>query len=367
LNAIHAEVPFAVIDIISIVADKFCAKPGFDHSNFSLRLTDTSQLFVNPRQYSQIFSEGSINVDRHFDSILEVSTELDLPTVDADLRATLFESFSAVLRTVFMLEFGSPKSGDAFLENLRIWFLTTTELSLIEHLTKFEGAKSKLNLVLSEILQDTSQPLADNIELTNTLKNLLSQIDITSFKQDIHNFFDQELHNRGITEFVEKKYPNRVYVDNELKVADSFIRINVLNAGSGFTQPPVFKFSGEWSPFVPEVIASVRIKAGDKTGYIHINENFIGPFCTLGQVKFSSKGDGTDLKCKIETREEGVTLVTYIIKELALSIKENELSGDLIEIVKDLCFEYLQKLVERDISKEDLKTIADDLSSKLGI
>ena len=222
LNLAYEDVADGVLDVIKSFADRFKNINAENvEPHFSLLIGDSEGVYISPREYTQVFAEGSINLDMEIEECLAKYklTFLDpksphIQAIDKAAREALFEVFSGVLRGIFIKSnIDSPQ----FINTLETWFMTDTDASPLRNIISFAGNTSKLSLILEEALKNTNVPLAENIEVINKLKTSLASIDVQVFKEELYEFFDSQLDKMGIDDFVKDLYPLRTYNGSTIK------------------------------------------------------------------------------------------------------------------------------------------------------
>ena len=221
-----------VIDVIKVFAERFKNATATDvEPHFSLQVGGDESVYISPREYAQIFTEGSLALDMELQEALD---EFDMSYIDPKsehvreidrrLRETLFQSFAGVLRGIFIkASLDSPK----FMETLEAWFMADQDASPIRNLISFEGTSSKLSVLLEEAINDPSEPLAENIEMSQKLEKSLESMNIQVFKEELFEFFDNIVSKSGTAGFAEVKYPFRTYDNGKIKTTSE--KVSVFN------------------------------------------------------------------------------------------------------------------------------------------
>ena len=222
LHLNYEDVADGVLDVIKSFADRFKNMNAETvEPHFSLLIGEADGVYISPREYVQIFAEGSINLDMVIEDLLAQYklTFLDpkspnIGKIDAAVREELFESFEGILRGIFRKSnIDSPQ----FMNTLKTWFMTDVDASPLRNIISFSGNSSKLSLVLEEALVNTSVPLAENLEVINKLKTSLSSIDVQVFKEELYEFFDAQIDKLGMPDFAKDKFPLRSYDGKKIK------------------------------------------------------------------------------------------------------------------------------------------------------
>jgi hypothetical protein len=212
LHLSYEDAADGALEVIKAFADRFKNVNAENvEPHFSLLIGEEDGVYISPREYTQAFAECSINLDMEIEECLAKYklTFLDpksphIQEIDKAAREAMFDVISGVLRGIFVRSrIDSPQ----FMNTLKTWFMTDVDASPLRNIISFSGNSSKLSLVLEEALGDTSVSLAENIEVINKLKTLLSSVDVQVFKEELYEFFDAQIDKLGISGFAEDKFP----------------------------------------------------------------------------------------------------------------------------------------------------------------
>ncbi len=166
------------LKILHAFVDQFTPKTdsggkSLDATKFYLNLKNVGEIYISPREYSSMYQEMVVAVQRAIDKPYSDQEELH-----ARIVAALARKMEATLSWIFTKhEVDSPQ----FLNSVKSWLSTS---GIVQRSMTKQRTKVDLTNILNNVVSNPTKHLKDDLDFNN----YINTFELNKFSEDFHNF-----------------------------------------------------------------------------------------------------------------------------------------------------------------------------------
>ena len=220
------------LDILKKFVAKFESKDSkYDTKQRPFHLDIGEEIYVSPREYTQIFLKLTRAIDRELKKIQKMDLTSKHPDEIAqlqdDLREAIFEGLKVALSFVFVKH---NSTDEVFMHDLKAWVMHSDDIDIAQNLfyrKAFDSKKTSLMDIISDHFDAAGKTgMHENDEFINFMEN----VDIAKFREDLTALVAEKINDMAsIKKYIfDEIYPQKVLSDDKRSIETSSKKVSLV-------------------------------------------------------------------------------------------------------------------------------------------
>lgn len=186
------------LKVITVFVKKFKTKQAtVDLSQRPYHLDVGGDVYVSPREYSDLYSTLVMRTNRKLKHFETISEESELRQFEEDLKQTIFDSLKDSLGFIFKKH---SIDGTEFFHDLDTWVKRSDELEIGENITFKKAAKEETSSVFSKYVRGAGQ---DKMVEDMNVVNFMNSTNISQVVHEISELLQKEVKDaEGVKKYI---------------------------------------------------------------------------------------------------------------------------------------------------------------------
>lgn len=219
------------LDILKKFVEKFKSRDKqIELAERPFHLDMGGDVYISPREYTQLFINGSMNLHTQLKKIhaldLHILKPKELAALETDIREAIFDSFERTLEMPFIKH---NTDSLEFMTDLKHWILHSPEIDIGENVFYKKGkhiANSIKDVIGVHLDGSAKTTAAENQEFMNFLDNT----DLSKFREGLTELLEEKITDQASADkyILKETYPKKILKDGKI-VPDKSAKASLLH------------------------------------------------------------------------------------------------------------------------------------------